>query len=295
MAKQNKLTWVPPYMPLIWQDWMSSADIRSMTMAQRGIYISILLHQWIYDGVPRDAWQLSKDINAKYDTVKRFLQTYPHLFVCRECGGSWTGAVGECCGSSGGVVVENIKLRNLRKEAISDTPLGTNKTKATEVKVIQQQQKQPSQGKRRNDAFSEGRERVVLSVGGVTTRDADAPAPIKEELIAGYTRAELEARRDLHLAAGFGYHFDEVTRDPQCIYREAFIEKTNFMTSPVPKKKKSTEGGSRADSEYRDLTKYSAFDCCDCHTPLPIGDWPHPRCQACIDRCNQEAANETNN
>ena len=57
MAKQKNLDRIPPYLPLLWADWESSADVRSMTMVQRGIYLEILIQQWIYGKFPRDPWQ----------------------------------------------------------------------------------------------------------------------------------------------------------------------------------------------------------------------------------------------
>jgi len=108
------------------------------------------------------------------------------------------------------------------------------------------------------------------------------------DLVAGYTRAELEARRDKHLKVGEGYFYDEITADPECIYRLAFIEKTKFMTSPIPRRK-SAPGSDRNQSEYHDLSKYSALKCCDCQADLST-DWSLPRCQVCIDKFNAELA-----
>src|SRR5580700_7260139 len=111
MAKQDKLNRVPPFIPLLWQDWQSSPSVRSMTMTQQGIYLNILIHQWVYGDFPRNAWELSRTLNSSYDTTLRLLSDYSHLFVCCECSASWSRADCECGASKSRGTCENPKLR----------------------------------------------------------------------------------------------------------------------------------------------------------------------------------------
>jgi len=131
MAKQDKLNRVPPYLPIIWQDWLSSGDVRSMTMAQRGIYVEILIRQWVLGSVPRDAWKLAKDIQADYKTTVRLLSTYSHLLVCCQCGASWTPVTCQCGTSNLTATCHNPKLKNIRNDVDSDLPIGTTEPNPT--------------------------------------------------------------------------------------------------------------------------------------------------------------------
>jgi hypothetical protein len=132
VAKQDKLDRVPPYLPLLWQDWRSSADVRGMTPAQRGIYLDILIEQWISGDVPRDAWRLSQAIRADYKLTVRFLTKYCHLLVCCQCGASWTPVNCQCGASKSSAKCHNLKLKNLRNDVDSDIALGTTKPNVTE-------------------------------------------------------------------------------------------------------------------------------------------------------------------
>jgi hypothetical protein len=131
MAKQDKLDRVPPYMPIIWQDWMSSPTIRSMSMTQQGIFLNILLHQWVYGSVPRDPWKLAKAIGADYETTLRLLVKYSEILVCCECGTSWTRVTCECGDTKLGVTCENLKLKNLKIDVNLGLALGTTEPNPT--------------------------------------------------------------------------------------------------------------------------------------------------------------------
>jgi hypothetical protein len=134
MAKQHKLNRVPPFIPLLWQDWRSSADIASMTPTQRSLYLDILIEQWIYGDVPRDPYKLHKKINptGDYRTTVRFLSAYSHLIVCSQCYHGWKTGCCPCgaCDSTGTCL--NLKLKNLRIDVNSDLPLGTTELNPTE-------------------------------------------------------------------------------------------------------------------------------------------------------------------
>ena len=47
----------------------------------------------------------------------------------------------------------------------------------------------------------------------------------------------------------------------------------------------------RAGEEYRDTTKYSTLMCGECKCAIP-SDWPHVRCQACLDKFDEENKDE---
>jgi hypothetical protein len=98
-----------------------------MTTAQKGLYLEILMEQWVYGDVPRSAWQLHKQINPEgaYSTTLRFLSTYSHLLVCRKCSESWTKEDCKCGESNSKGKCHNRKLHFLRIDVISGLELGT--------------------------------------------------------------------------------------------------------------------------------------------------------------------------
>lgn len=132
MAKQEKLDRVPPFIPLLWQDWLSSPSVRSMTLVQRGIYVEILIRQWVLGSLPRDAWKLAKDIQADYKTTVRFLSTYSHLLVCCQCGASWTPLSCQCGASKPTATCHNLRLKNLKIDVNLGLALGTTEPHQTQ-------------------------------------------------------------------------------------------------------------------------------------------------------------------
>ena len=125
MAKQDKLNRMPPYLPIIVEDWQSDPDTQSMTDAQIGIFLKALLHQWQNGSLPRNAWDFAKKIDSSFDTTLRFLSTYSHLFVCCECSASWSREDCECGASKSRARCENTKLKNLRIDVNLGLGLGT--------------------------------------------------------------------------------------------------------------------------------------------------------------------------
>lgn len=131
--KQELLNSVPPYMPIIIEDWQSDPDTQSMSDVQVGIFVKALFYQWQNGSLPRDPWKFAKKIDSRYETVIKFLQTYPKRFTCTECERKWT--VNECgCGKFGVSVarVENTKLKLLRIDVNSNLPLGTTESNRAE-------------------------------------------------------------------------------------------------------------------------------------------------------------------
>ncbi len=134
MAKtfNNSMNRVPPFMPVLWQDWESDPDTQSMSETQSGIFLKILLRQWQIGSLPRNAWDLARECKIRsYDTTLKFLKTYSNLIVCCECGASWKGEDCECGASKLRGRCENRKLRNLRIDVNSGLELGTTKQKQT--------------------------------------------------------------------------------------------------------------------------------------------------------------------
>jgi len=135
MAKQDKLNRVPPFIPLLWQAWRSSPSVRSMTMAQRGIFIEILIEQWIYGSFPRSAWELSRRIGSDFKTTGRLLEKYSELAVCCQCGASWTPVTCQCGASNLPATCHNPRLRNIRFDVDSDLAIGTTELNPTQPKL----------------------------------------------------------------------------------------------------------------------------------------------------------------
>ena len=113
--KIDKLDRVPPFMPLFWREWQSSAHVRSMTPSAKGVYIDILLHQWVYGSFPRSPWKLSKALGLPYETVHRWLTKYSDLCVCCECCVNWSCGDCECGVSESWGNCENLKLKKHSK------------------------------------------------------------------------------------------------------------------------------------------------------------------------------------
>jgi len=123
---------VPPFMPILWQDWESDPDTQSMSETQVGIFFKMLLRQWQIGSLPRNAWDLARECKIRsYDTTLKFLGAYSNLIVCCECGASWNREDCECGASKLRGRCENRKLRNLRIDVISGLDLGTTKQNLT--------------------------------------------------------------------------------------------------------------------------------------------------------------------
>ena len=89
MAKNtsNGMNRVPPFMPILWQDWESDPDISTMTDSQVGIHFKMLLRQWIVGSVPANVSDIIRECKLdSRNTVLRFLESYPHLWTCDGCG-----------------------------------------------------------------------------------------------------------------------------------------------------------------------------------------------------------------
>jgi hypothetical protein len=125
----EKLNRVPPVLPIVWHEF--NPLIRTMNMTQRGVYFSMMLHQWLYDSLPWDAWQLPKAIGAEYKTCRKFLEKFSDLTVCVQCSSSYRPATVHCSCSDRAVTMHNEKLKNYKIDVNSKVPLGTTEPNPT--------------------------------------------------------------------------------------------------------------------------------------------------------------------
>ena len=126
MAKL-KIEGMPPYMPILVEDWQGSSTTQHMTDVQVGIAIKAMLKQWQIGSLPRSAWDFSREIKSDYHTCVRFLTTYCKFFVCRQCGDSWTTADCQCGDTNLTGRLHNVKLKNLRNIAKTWAPKSDNR------------------------------------------------------------------------------------------------------------------------------------------------------------------------
>src|SRR5277367_2489162 len=96
MPKPRKIDGVPPTMPIDWRAWESSPVIQNMSDAQLGIALKIMLKQWVLGSLPHSAYRMANVLQSRYETVLKFLQTYPKFVVCAEHGCSWDVVGMEC-------------------------------------------------------------------------------------------------------------------------------------------------------------------------------------------------------
>jgi hypothetical protein len=138
--RKDNLERVPPYIPLIWQDWESSVDCQGMSLAEEGIYFRLLRKLWIVDELPSKPNKLAQKIGVSdARTMKRWLDKYSHLLALEkkhssECtvnlreiyGKLPVNSLETSCRCPGNLLSQ--KLRNLKNDVISGVALGTNQT-----------------------------------------------------------------------------------------------------------------------------------------------------------------------
>ena len=158
MANNDKLDRVPPFIPIIWQDWASSLDIQSMSTSEEGLFNRFIHKQWVLGELPADPWALKKLLRVDHRTIIRFLAKYEHLFVGAQKHNSkctvnvqqgyskitvdittntvniLTDTVSLCICP---LTLHNPKLRNLYNDVIFKLPLGTTEPNLTEVNLTE--------------------------------------------------------------------------------------------------------------------------------------------------------------
>lgn len=138
--KRDNLERVPPFIPIIWQDWDSSAACQLMSLAEEGIYFRLIRKLWVLDELPSKPSKLAHIIGvADARTMKGWLDKYSHLLALgrshsSECTVNLREIYGNLpvdsrevtCKCPGNLHSE--KLRNLKKDVNSQVPLGSNQT-----------------------------------------------------------------------------------------------------------------------------------------------------------------------
>jgi len=76
LSKNDGFAWFP--FDVV--DWLTSNDVRKMTCAERGVYITLLAIQWRDGPLPSDLQVLSKCTTLVERTLNNFLTKFPHLF-----------------------------------------------------------------------------------------------------------------------------------------------------------------------------------------------------------------------
>lgn len=130
--KQDKLNRVPPYLPIVWQDWASSLDMQQMTFADEGFFFRFLRKQWELGELPADPYRLAKLLHCHSTTASRWLHKWCRLVtpVQHPCT-THAPVVDHQC-SMCVTTVHNKKLQNLKIDVISGIELGTTEQNRTE-------------------------------------------------------------------------------------------------------------------------------------------------------------------
>jgi hypothetical protein len=108
---------------LPWYKWYpydaARDDVWSrMTFSERGVYKTLLDHQWIYGDISLDPYRLSQEIHGKFETVRNWLNKYGYLFPCTTCGTSHFTPETESGWSQCGVRMESGRTQvGVRKES----------------------------------------------------------------------------------------------------------------------------------------------------------------------------------
>jgi len=81
MSGKIDATPVKPWFPLIVADWLDSDDVQRMTTSERGVYITLLIHQWMLGRLPAKLPVLEKVTGVERRILGRFLGKYQKTFV----------------------------------------------------------------------------------------------------------------------------------------------------------------------------------------------------------------------
>jgi hypothetical protein len=68
--------------------WINSPDVQNMNDSERGIYIQILTHCWVFGELTRDPWKLSEQLHTRYASTTQWLRKYATLVVDGQSGSS---------------------------------------------------------------------------------------------------------------------------------------------------------------------------------------------------------------
>ena len=77
---------VPYYFPFIWRDWRRDADVKKMSPSDKGIYLELLIEQWMLDVLPGDLVELGHITRSRVDVMKQWLMKWGHkVLICALC------------------------------------------------------------------------------------------------------------------------------------------------------------------------------------------------------------------
>jgi hypothetical protein len=148
---------VPYYFPFIWRDWCRDADVKKMSPSDKGIYVELLIEQWMLDVLPGDLMELGHITRSRVDVMKQWLMKWGHrVLICalcseaineqdmrRICEGDVEEVWKRCDGDVAemevrcrrhGTQLKNRKLEFLRKDVNFGLAPGTTKPNLTEPK-----------------------------------------------------------------------------------------------------------------------------------------------------------------
>jgi len=148
---------VPYYFPFIWRDWRRDADIKKMSPSDKGIYLELLIEQWMLDVLPGDLAELSLITRSRVDVMKQWLLKWGHKVLicalcseaiseqdmCRICDGDVEEVCERCEGDVDemgvrckrhGTELKNRRLEFLRKDVNFGLAPGTTEPNQTEPK-----------------------------------------------------------------------------------------------------------------------------------------------------------------
>jgi len=151
---------VPYYFSFIWRDWRRDADVKKMSPSDKGIYLELLIEQWMLDVLPGDLIELGHITRSRVDVMKQWLMKWGHkVLICAICDEAINeqdmrricdGDVGEvsekCAGDVAemevtckrhGTQLKNRRLEFLRKDVNFGLAPGTTKPNLTEPKVTE--------------------------------------------------------------------------------------------------------------------------------------------------------------
>lgn len=146
----NSLPWFRFYA----KDWKNNSEVMTMSMNERGIYLTMLIAQWDNNNkLPANAFLIAKMCNTETRVITKFLAKWNHLFPVLhdvdgcECGASWSGVASELPVSCSGVASEldasslhfckqlaNPKLCNIRIDIELQDLKRVDKTKRNDTK-----------------------------------------------------------------------------------------------------------------------------------------------------------------
>ena len=77
---------VPYYFPFMWRDWRDDRNVKKMSPSEKGIYLELMVEQWIMDGLNMEVDDLCHVTRARHDYVVAWLRKWGHKVLwCADC------------------------------------------------------------------------------------------------------------------------------------------------------------------------------------------------------------------